>query len=488
MKVKIKGLGTVLKRTFKGWNEDDPFRQSAVIAYYAIFSLPALLVLIINVVGFFFEKEAINGEISRQISGVMGEDTAETVEGIVAKAGEMDAGVISTIIAIVTIIFGATGVFIQLQKTLNQIWDVEQKPDQGFMIELRHRIFSFGLILSIGFLLLISLAVSSALAAFSHWLESYFPPAIAYLFYALEFVVSLSVISTMFLLMFKFLPDVKMPWKSLLTGAVLTGFLFILGKYGLSFYFGKAEPGSVYGAAGSLILLLLWVSYSSMIVFFGAEFTKQYAVYNGTHIEPTKIAQRKDSPDAQRHQDEKQKEPQNKSAFEEQPHNPEKKTVNHYESHGILHNGVPEYKIKAMKKIKSKRELDEEIARLESRAEIQRLVIKEKLRPARVVKEIIQKRKTIPRPSNKELAMEGFDFAINFLTDHVLFKNSKNETVKSLSVYLMRELAKNYVYGRSENWVDHMKELLNITQRGPQRENPPFTDMDDPVDEYYFNM
>src|SRR6476660_5427622 len=151
MKEKFTGFGTILKNTFVEWKKDDPFRQSAVIAYYAIFSLPALLVLIINVVGFFFEKEAVNGEISRQISGVMGEDTAKSVEGIVAKAGEMKAGIISTIIAVVTIILGATGVFIQLQKTLNNIWDVEQKPNQGFMVELRHRLFSFGLILSIGF-------------------------------------------------------------------------------------------------------------------------------------------------------------------------------------------------------------------------------------------------------------------------------------------------------------------------------------------------
>ena len=316
MKVKFKGIGTILKRTYKGWNEDDPFRQSAVIAYYAIFSLPALLVLIINVVGFFFEKEAVNGEISRQISGVMGEDTAESIEGIVAKASEMKAGIISTIIAVVTIIFGATGVFIQLQKTLNRIWDVEQKPDQGFMVEVRHRLFSFGLIISIGFLLLISLVVSSGLAAFSHWLESYFPPAIAYLFYVLEFVVSLSVISIMFLLMFKFLPDVKQTWKSLIIGAVLTGFLFVLGKYGLSFYFGKAEPGSVYGAAGSMILMLLWVSYSSMIVFFGAEFTKQYAVYHGTHIEPTKIARKIDGPEAKRDLEKKDAEPHNRTAFD----------------------------------------------------------------------------------------------------------------------------------------------------------------------------
>ncbi|MGZ4043812.1 MAG: YihY/virulence factor BrkB family protein, partial [Bacteroidia bacterium] len=290
LKERLNGFGKIIKETYKGWNADDPFRQSAVIAYYAIFSLPALLVLIINVFGFFFEKDAINGEISRQVAGVMGTDTANQVDDIVQKASEMQAGVISTIIAIVTILFGATGVFVELQKSLNQIWDVKQREDLGFMKKLKGRLFSFGLILSIGFLLLVSLVVSSLLAAASSWLESIYPNVVAYLFYGLEFVVSLSVISVLFALMFKYLPDVKMKWKTVWIGAVLTAFLFMLGKYGLSFYFGKAQPASVYGAAGSIVLILLWVSYSSMIVFFGAEFTKQYALFHGHKIKPTQDA------------------------------------------------------------------------------------------------------------------------------------------------------------------------------------------------------
>lgn len=483
MKNQFKGLGTILKRTFKGWNEDDPFRQSAVIAYYAIFSLPALLVLIINVVGFFFEREAVNGEISRQISGVMGAETAESVEGIIEKAGKKEAGIISTIIAFVTIIFGATGVFIQLQKTLNTIWDIEQKPNQGFMVELRHRLFSFGLILSIGFLLLMSLAVSSVLAAFSHWLEGMFPDVVAYLLYVVEFIFSLAVISSMFLLMFKFLPDIRTAWKNLVMGAILTGLLFMLGKYGLSFYFGKAEPASAYGAAGSVILILLWTSYSSMIVFFGAEFTKQYAVYHGKHIEPNKMAQRKDDPELEAAHDRKSVEPHNRSAI--------KTPAGHgtYASHTAaptLH-AMPTHTVRKKLKVKSKKELQDEIDRLENRAEIQKLVVKEQLRPARVVKEIIQKRKTIPRPDNKELAMDGFEFAINYLTDHVLFKNSKNEAAKSLSIFLMREAAKTYVYGKSENWMDHLKLVLNMKAK-KNGEKDDYTRLDDPIDEYYFNM
>jgi len=291
MKKRILNFWKILKSTFKGWNADDPFRQSAVIAYYAIFSLPALLVLIVNVIGFFFEREAINGELSRQIEGSMGPETAKQIEQIIQKAGETKAGVVSTIIAIATILIGATGVFVQLQKTLNNIMNVKEKENLGFLRQLKSRLFSFGLILSIGFLLLISLVISSGLAAFSHWLEARFPEVIAYLFYIVEFAISLSVIILLFALMFKILPDVKMRWRNIWIGSFMTGILFIIGKYALSFYFGKAEPASVYGAAGSIILVLLWVSYSSMIIFFGAEFTKQYAVYHRTEIHPSKDAE-----------------------------------------------------------------------------------------------------------------------------------------------------------------------------------------------------
>jgi membrane protein len=462
MKKLFKGLGPIFKRTFKEWNASDPFRQSAVIAYYAIFSLPALLVLIINVAGFFFEKAAVSGEISRQINDVMGESTARTVEQIVAKAGDTKAGTISTIIAILTIIFGATGVFIQLQKTLNSIWDVKQKESVGFMVEVKNRLFSFGLIISIGFLLLMSLVVSSLLSAVSHRLEAIFPDFIAYLFYVIEFVVSLAVISTLFLLMFKVLPDVKNRWRTLVPGAVLTGLLFMLGKYGLSLYFGKAEPASVYGTAGSIVLVLLWSSYSSMIVFFGAEFTQQYQIHHGYVPEPTKVAEKVDDPNAH-------------DPVQQNQHTGEKKT-----SASTEHISTRRMKTK----VSSRKELEDEIVRLEAKAAVKKLEIRQQLEPAKVVRDILQKKTTIPRPDNKELAMEGFDLAINFVTDKVLFRNA-NPTVRSLAVYIMREVAKNYVYGRSDKWPDHARELLNIKLRnGEVRQNK----KKDEVDEYFEDM
>jgi membrane protein len=284
MKLHFKGFLKIVKNTFKEWKAADPFRQSAVIAYYAIFSIPALLVLVINIAGLVFEKKKLSGEISRQVEGAMGSDTATQVQDMIEKAGQTKEGIFANIIGIVAIILGATGVFVELQKSLNNIWGVKKKPDAGFMTNIKDQVFSFGLIVSIGFLLLVSLLISSVLSAASHWLEARFPEVVTYLFFVLEFVVSLGVISCLFALMFKILPDVKVKWRSVWIGSALTGLLFMVGKYALSIYFGKAQPASVYGAAGSIILILLWVSYSSMIVFFGAEFTKQYALYHGIKL------------------------------------------------------------------------------------------------------------------------------------------------------------------------------------------------------------
>jgi membrane protein len=454
MKIKVKSLGKIFTKTFHGWNEDDPFRQSAVIAYYAIFSLPALLVLIINVVGLFFEKKLVSGEITRQISGVMGHDTAGMVEKIVAKAGDIKAGVISTIIAVFTIIFGATGVFIQLQKTLNQIWDVREKADKEFLRNLKSRLFSFGLVLSIGFLLLMSLVISSLLAAFSHWLEGIFPEGIAYLFYALEFIISLGVITVLFALMFKFLPDVRTAWSCIWAGAALTGVLFVLGKYGLSFYFGKAEPGSVYGVAGSVILILLWASYSSMILFFGAEFTKQYAVEHGYKIQPTKDAEKI-----------KNGENANNSGADQKPAGDAHSLQ---QSEHYQHNQASK-KQNDMKKMNSRKDLEDEIASLQTKLSVNKALIKEKLKPAKVVTDILQKRKTIPQPGNKELVMEGMEFGIHMLTGAIMKKAPDN--IKSLTAYAMREMAKNYVYGESDEWVNHLKSFLNIRSAGGKSKN-----------------
>lgn len=287
----LRDLWIITKKTAAAWYEAGPFRQSAVIAYYAIFSIPALLVIIIACAGLVFGKEAVQGEVFNQVSSAMGEETASQVEEIILNASERKSSVIATVISIITMIIGATGVFAQLQVSFNQIWEVKVTAKKMWLKSIKDRLFSFGLILSIGFLLLVSLIITAALTAFSEWIKAYLPDFVLYVFFALNFALSLAVITVLFAMMFKILPDAKIRWKDVWIGALVTSLLFILGKFGLGVYFGKADPGSAYGAAGSIVLIMLWVSYSCMIVFFGTEFTKQFSVHHGRKIQPKRDAE-----------------------------------------------------------------------------------------------------------------------------------------------------------------------------------------------------
>ncbi len=288
IKIFFKSLWDITKKTTAAWQKGDPFRQSAVIAYYAIFSMPALLVIIIACAGFFFGKEAVQGQISGQISGALGKDTADQIQAMLAKTSTHKDNIWATIIGIVTLILGCTGVFQQLQISLNQIWEVKVTAKKKWLKALKDRVFSFGLIISIGFLLLISLVLTTVLSTFSDWIKIHLPNVFLVLFHVVDILFSFGMITVLFALMYKILPDAYIKWKNVWIGAMATGLLFVIGKFALGIYFGKAHPGSAYGAAGSIILVMLWVSYSCMIVFFGAEFTKQYTIQTGGKIEPTK--------------------------------------------------------------------------------------------------------------------------------------------------------------------------------------------------------
>lgn len=290
MRFTIKNLGKLIKITFKEWFDKDPFRQSAVIAFYAIFSIPGLLVLISTITGYFFGKDVVNQSILAQVSNTMGTDTATQIKEMLAKAGQSKSTILGSIIGIIILLAGATGVFVELQKSLNLIWQVKVVPQKGIWPVLKARLFSFGLILAIAFLLLISLVISTALAAMSDWIKADASGLMVIIFNIFNFIFSLAVISILFAAMFKILPDAKIKWKHVWLGSVVAGSLFTLGKTALAFYFGKADPASVYGAAGSIILILLWVSYSSMIVFFGAEFTAAYANMYSGKVPPSEIA------------------------------------------------------------------------------------------------------------------------------------------------------------------------------------------------------
>ena len=290
MQLNLKNIGKLFKSAYKAWNEKDPFRQSAVIAYYAIFSIPGLLVLIIAITGYFFGRDAVNENIIAQISSTMGPDTAASIKDILIKSSHSNSSVLGSIIGIGVLLMGATGVFVELQKSLNDIWHVKLVKKSGILPILKARLFSFGLILAIAFLLLISLVVSTGLSALSDLIKTYTSNFTVIIFEILNFIFSLVVISNLFAMMFKILPDAKIEWKHVWMGSLLTGLLFTIGKTALAFYFGKANPGSNYGAAGSVILMLLWVSYSSMIVFFGAEFTAAYARRFSGRVAPSEIA------------------------------------------------------------------------------------------------------------------------------------------------------------------------------------------------------
>jgi membrane protein len=289
-KIGLKGIGAVAKKTVKAWMAADPFRQSAVIAYYAIFSMPALLVIVVACAGLAFGEEAVRGEISRQISSAMGHDTSKQVEDIIANASEKKSSIWATIISIVTLIVGCTGVFAQLHAELNRVWEVKVEAKKKWLRTLRDRLFSFGLVLAIGFLMLVSLVLTAGLTAFADWIKANMPDVMLLVFALLNFVVSFGVITVLFALMFKVLPDAQVRWRNVWIGAAVTAALFTLGKFLLGIYFGKADPGSTYGAAGSIVLIMLWVSYSCMIVFLGAEFTKQFTLAKGDKIIPRKDA------------------------------------------------------------------------------------------------------------------------------------------------------------------------------------------------------
>jgi len=229
------------------------------------------------------------------ITTSLGEDTAGQIQEIIAQTSETKRSIIGAIIGVVTLLLGATGVFAQFQKSLNIIWEVEADESKSGLWQLiKVRLFSFGLIISIAFLLVISLFVSTLLTTFGDWLSAQFSEALLILVTAVNFLFSLFILSILFALMLKIFPDAKIKWSDVWIGSILTAVLFEIGKFALSLYFGKANPATAYGAAGSIILILLWVSYSSMIVFYGAEFTRAYANVHSGRIEPSETARPKE--------------------------------------------------------------------------------------------------------------------------------------------------------------------------------------------------
>lgn len=285
-----KSMGSLLKETFTQWINRDPFRNSTVIAYYTIFSLPGLLIIIINLAGYFFEQQAVSNEINQQVRALVGSKAAQDVQAIVSNASQSEGFTLSSVISLATLLFGATGVFYQLQQTLNVMWEVKPQPKRKLLKLVMDRLFSFGLILVVGFLLLVSLVLSTVLSMISNWVAAYFSDSLNIVFRLLDISVSLGVITLLFAAIYKFLPDAEIEWRDVWIGALVTSLLFVLAKFALGLYFAYSDPGSAYGAAGSIILIMLWVSYAGMILFFGAEFTRVYARHHGRQIVPSDYA------------------------------------------------------------------------------------------------------------------------------------------------------------------------------------------------------
>jgi len=276
-KFNIKHLPQLLVVSGQSWFNGAPFERSAIVAYYAVLSLPALVIIILKVVGSFWGEALVQGELLSEISQAIGPDAADAIRTMIENQSGEKTNIFATIIGVGTLLYGATGVFFQLQSALDTIWEQEPAYKNNLVATLMSRVKSFGFILILGFLLLTSFVLTSLLSTFSKQLNRFLPDDLFDYLFVVDFLVSVGFIYLLFATMFKYLPSAKITWKSVRTGAALTTFMFLIGKYLLALYFNTMEPGSTYGAAGSIILIMLWVSYSCLILLFGAHFTKQYA-------------------------------------------------------------------------------------------------------------------------------------------------------------------------------------------------------------------
>jgi membrane protein len=297
VKMSAGDLWDVTKEAAAAWWNDNVSRLGASLSYYTLFSLAPMLVIAIAIAGFVFGAEAARGEIVDQIQGLVGRDGARAVQAMLQGAAKRSSGILATIVGLVTLVVGATGVFLELQAALNGIWRVKPKPSTGIMGVLRQRLISFGLVVGVGFLLLVSLLVSAALAALGKFLGSYMP-GYAVLGQALNVLLSLAVITLLFAMVYKVLPDVELAWRDVWVGGLVTAGLFSIGKLVIGLYLGTSSTASTYGAAASVIVLLLWVYYSSQIVLLGAEFTRAYVDRCGRTPQPMAHATSNDHPQA----------------------------------------------------------------------------------------------------------------------------------------------------------------------------------------------
>ena len=290
MKKKIKGIYSYLKQVFTEFIEDDILKYSASLAYYTVFSLAPVLIVIISICGVLFGKEAIQGQVYGQIKGLVGGAAAIQIQDTIKNIHLTGNNIFATIISIIVLLIGATGIFGEVQDSLNKIWGLRIKTRKTWWKLIINRLLSFSLIISIGFIMMVSLLLNAIVSAFGHFLARYFSEFSVVLVQITDSVLTFVITTFLFSLMFKMLPDAKIKWKDVLVGGLITSIFFTLGKLAIGYYLGSSNIASVYGAAGSIMIIMVWVYYSSIILYLGAEFTKVYAKLYGGKIFPNEYA------------------------------------------------------------------------------------------------------------------------------------------------------------------------------------------------------
>lgn len=289
-KFSFKGLWQILKDSVDGFSNDKIAKLSASLAYYTVFSLGPLLIVIIFLTSIFFGRQAVEGNIYGQIQSFVGNDAAIQLQQIIKNAWINGKGNFAAVLGFIALLLGATSVFAEIQDSINIIWGLKAKPNKGLIKLVMTRVMSFGVIISLGFLLLVSLAVTALIEGLNSKLMAAFPNVAVVFFYIVNLLITFIVTTLLFAVIFKVLPDAKIKWKDVLAGAIATTVLFMIGKFAISLYISKSNVGTTYGTAGSLVILLLWIYYSSFILYFGAEFTKAYAIKYGSEILPNDYA------------------------------------------------------------------------------------------------------------------------------------------------------------------------------------------------------
>lgn len=284
----LKKSWLLAKDTFKLFQEHDPVVYAAAIAFFTVFSLPSLLIIIVRLIGSILGEESIRQQLSQQIQSLIGTASAEEVENIIKNRALDDAGALVSIIGVFFLLFSATVIFGFVQKALNSIWDVRPRPERGWLRFIRDRLLSLSIIIILAFLMLVFLIIEAVLGVFRDFLNDFFSDYIVNIIHVANYLASLVIISFIFALIFKFLPDAKIKWKDVAVGALVTGILFDIGKFLIGMLLSKTNIASTYGAAGSLAGILVWVFYSSILVLIGATFTKVYTVHAGRSILPKK--------------------------------------------------------------------------------------------------------------------------------------------------------------------------------------------------------